>query len=304
MSKKYNKYMSLAGVNFFNLPIEELQQTVDAILEKKIHGICFSPYVEGQGPGTQMNAKQIDQRLSLISDNINWIRTFSCTEGNQLIPQVAKQKGLQTLVGVWLDDDLENNELELANAIELAKDGLVDILAVGNEVLLRGDLTETQLVDYVNRAKAAVGDIPVGYVDAYYEFEEHPQIADACDVILANCYPFWEGCPNDYSLLYMKDMYRRATKAANGKPVIVTETGWPNIGTAEGGAVPSYENALRYFVNTYQWAEEDDIPVFYFSSFDEKWKVAVEGDVGAFWGVWDENGKLKYGTPEQQPGSK
>lgn len=287
--------MSLAGINFFNLGVNELQQTVQSILDSKIHGICFSPYIEGQGPGTKMTEVQINQRLSLISDHINWVRTFSCTEGNQLIPKVAKQKGLKTMVGVWLDDDLENNELELNNAIELAKTGCADILAVGNEVLLREDLTESQLIEYINRAKHALPDIDVGYVDAYYEFEDHPKVADACDLILANCYPFWEGCPNDYSLLYMKDMYRRATKAAKGKRVIVSETGWPNIGTTEGGAVPSYENAIRYFINTYQWAEEENIEVFYFSSFDEKWKVAVEGDVGAYWGVWDEHGHLKYG---------
>ncbi|WP_371374668.1 glycosyl hydrolase family 17 protein [Thalassotalea aquiviva] len=293
MSKRYNKYMSLAGINFFNLSTEELKETVKSILDNKIHGISFSPYIEGQGPGTQITKEQIVERLSLIADNVKWIRTFSCTEGNELIPQVAKSMGLKTMVGVWLDDDIETNEEELANAIALANEGAVDILGVGNEVLLREELSEQQLINYIERAKAAV-NVPVGYVDAYYEFEDHPNIADACDVILANCYPFWEGCPADYSLLYMKDMYRRAIKAAKGKKVIVTETGWPTVGTSTGGAIPSYDNAIRYFINTYQWAEEDNIDIFYFSSFDETWKVEAEGDVGAYWGLWDKDGKLKY----------
>jgi len=92
----------------------------------------------------------------------------------------------------------------------------------------------------------------------------------------------------------MKEMYRLAVNVANGKKVIVSETGWPNIGTAEGGAVPSFENAIKYFVDTHLWAEEDEVEVFWFSSFDETWKVDAEGDVGAYWGLWDKDGNPKY----------
>jgi len=294
MSNKYNKHLSLTGVNFSQLNTTDLKKMAGIILDEKIHGISFSPYVEGQGPGTQIDEAQIRDRLDHIKSNINWIRSFSCTEGNELIPKIAKENGLKTMVGVWLNDDLENNELELANAIKVGQAGYVDILAVGNEVLLRGDLTEDQLIDYINRAKEALPQLQVGYVDAYYEFEDHPRVADICDVILANCYPFWEGCSADYSLLYMKDMYRRAVKAAKGKKVIITETGWPNLGTAERGAEPSYDNAIKYFINTYLWAEEDNLDIFYFSSFDETWKIEEEGDVGAYWGLWNKDGQLKY----------
>jgi len=294
VSSKYNKYMSLAGINFSSQSTDYLRAMAGNILAEKIHGISFSPYIEGQGPGTQISAEQIQARLNIIKSNINWVRSFSCTQGNEQIPKISKENGLNTMVGVWLDNDLENNEKELENAINVAKAGHVDILAVGNEVLLREDLTEEQLLGYIARAKDALPDVEVGYVDAYYEFEDHPRIADACDVILSNCYPFWEGCPAEYALLYMKDMYRRAIKAAKGKRVIITETGWPNLGSTEGGAIPSYENALRYFIDTYLWAEEEGIEVFYFSSFDEEWKIADEGDVGAYWGLWDKDGKLKY----------
>ena len=89
-------------------------------------------------------------------------------------------------------------------------------------------------------------------------------------------------------------MYRRAVRVANGKKVIISETGWPNTGTSFGDAVPSVENALGYFINTYQWAKEENIDIFYFSSFDESWKTGDEGDVGAYWGLWDKDGIIKY----------
>ena len=198
------------------------------------------------------------------------------------------------MVGVGLTEDKEANEVELANGIEVARAGHADILAVGNEILLREDLTEDELIDYINRAREAAPSVPVSYVDAYFLFEKYPRVADACDVLLINCYPFWESCAADYAILYMKEMYRRAQRAANGKKVIISETGWPTVGTAFGAAVPSYENALEYFIRTYQWAAEEDIEIVYFSSFDESWKVGDEGDVGAYWGLWDTQGNLKY----------
>ncbi len=294
MGVLHRRQTSLAGINATKLSAQELRSLVREILAEKIHGISFSPYVEGQGPGTQIDEAQIRQRLEFIQSYTTAVRTFSCSEGNELIPAIAKEAGLKTMVGVWLDDNAQHNEIELSNAIEIARAGHADILGVGNEVLLRGDMGEDELLAYIQRAKDAVHDVPVGYVDAYFKFQEHPRISEACDVILANCYPFWEGCPADHALLYMKEMYRRAQQAANGKKVIVSETGWPNIGAAERGAVPSFENAIKYFVDTYLWAEEDEIEVFWFSSFDESWKVDAEGDVGAYWGLWDKDGNPKY----------
>ena len=294
MSNHYKRRLSLAGLDISTLSTDDLRALVRKILEDKIHGLSFSPYIEGQGPGTIVEEAQIRDRLAIIEPYVRWIRSFSCTDGHELIPAVAKEKGLKTMVGVWLDDDREHNELELENAIRIAKEGHIDILAVGNEVLLRGDLTEDELLDYLRRAKEGAPGVDVGYVDAYFEFVDHPRITDACDVLLANCYPFWEGCPAEHALLYMKDMYRRVESVANGKRVIVSETGWPNIGSAEGAAVPSFENAIKYFVDTCRWAEDEDIEIFYFSSFDESWKVGAEGDVGAYWGLWDKDGRPKY----------
>ena len=294
MSNYYKRRLSLAGIDVSNLSTDDLRALVRKILESKIHGLSFSPYIEGQGPKTIIEEAQIRDRLAVIEPYVRWIRSFSCTEGHELIPAIAKEKGLKTMVGVWLDDDREHNEIEFENAIRIANEGHVDILAVGNEVLLRGDLTEDELLDYLRRAKEAAPGVDVGYVDAYFEFVDHPRITDACDVLLANCYPFWEGCPAEHALLYMKDMYRRVRSVANGKRVIVSETGWPNIGSAEGAAVPSFENAIKYFVDTCRWAEDEGVEIFYFSSFDESWKVGAEGDVGAYWGLWDKDGNPKY----------
>lgn len=294
MSFREEKFLALTAVDYDDVSIEGLRKTFKKILKNGVHGLCFSPYMDGQEPGDVLSEQQIRRRIEIIKPYTKWIRSFSCTEGNELIPVIAKEYGLQTLVGAWLGDDAEINEKEIKGLIKLANQGFVDVAAVGNEVMYRGDLTEEELIDFILRAKKEIKTVPVGYVDAYYEFSDRPAITEVCDVILANCYPFWEGCDQDYSLLYMKDMYNRAKRAGNGKRIIITETGWPNEGTNLEGAFPSEENALKYFINAQKWSKEEDIEMFYFSSFDEAWKVGAEGDVGAFWGIWDKNENLKY----------
>jgi exo-beta-1,3-glucanase (GH17 family) len=294
MSYKEENVLSLAAVDISDKNPSERHDFFKKVLDSGMHGIGFSPYVEGQKPGDEITEEQIRHRMEIIKPYVKWVRSFSCIDGNEMIPKVAHEMGIKTLVGAWLGKDEEKNALEIEGLIKLAKAGYADIIAVGNEVMYREDLSEDKLLEYIQYVKNALPGIPVGYVDAYYEFENRPRITEACDVILANCYPFWEGCHIDYSLLYMQDMFRRTIRVANGKKVIITETGWPDKGQTFHGAVPSKESAIRYFINTQLWSKTDTIDIFYFSSFDESWKIADEGDVGAYWGLWDKDENLKY----------
>lgn len=294
MSFRSERILSLVGHDFEQKSREDLAEMYKALLEDGLHGLCFSAYKEGQEPGSILSAEQIQERIEIIKPYTKWVRTFSCTEGNELIPAIAKQNGLKTMVGAWLSDDKEKNAEEIEALLKVVKTGNADLVAVGNEVLYREELTEKELLNYIKHVKEAVPEAAVGYVDAYYEFVNRPALVDACDVIYANCYPFWEGCHIDYSHVYMQNMYYQALQAAKGKRVIISETGWPNIGTAFEAAEANIENALRYFINTQKWSKQENIEVMYFSSFDESWKVGDEGDVGAYWGLWDKDGKLKY----------
>lgn len=294
MSKRQEKMMSLVAAKGLRKTPDNYNDLASVLLNDGMHGICFSVFEEGQEPGDPITEEQIRRRLEILKPYTKWIRTFSCTEGNELIPPLAKEYGIKTLVGAWLSDDHETNAEEIEGLINLTKQGYVDVAAVGNEVLYRKELSEDELLGYINQVKKQIPGTPVGYVDAYYEFTERPAITDACDVILANCYPYWEGCHIDYSFLYMKEMYQQAVKAGNGKKVIITETGWPTSGGAFEGSEASMSNFLKYFSNAQQWAKNENIEMFYFSSFDESWKTGDEGDVGAFWGLWDKDENLKF----------
>lgn len=266
-----------------------------ATLARGIHGLCYSPYLEGQQPGDQIPEDQIRERLAIVQPHTRWVRSFSCTDGHEQTPRLAKAMGLKTLVGAWLGIDREINARELAGAIAVAQAGHADIVAVGNEVLLRGDLSEDELIAHIEHVRQALPGVPVGYVDAYFLFEKHPRVTAVCDVVMTNCYPFWEGCPREQALPYMQQMLAKTRAAAPGKRILISETGWPDQGSAFHGAVPGTEAAMQYFVDTAAWADAEGIEWFHFAAFDEAWKVGAEGDVGAFWGLWDKDARLKFG---------
>ncbi|NJL15187.1 MAG: MFS transporter [Microscillaceae bacterium] len=279
----------------FSLKSEaEIQSLFAQSLNSQIHGFCFSPYLENQNIGDILSEAQIRRRMEIIQPYTQWVRSFSCTEGNELIPKIAREYGRKTIAGAWIGRDKENNEQEINNLIALARAGQVDIAAVGNEVLLRGELPKDELIAYIQRVKKALPDIPVGCVDTYHQFSEYPDLVAACDVILANCYPFWEGYSIAEASTYLQKMYAWAEKAAMGKKVIVAETGWPSQGNPVHQAVPSKTHVMQYFIDINNWSKKHGIELFYFSSFDEAWKVHHEGDIGQRWGIWDKNEKLKY----------
>lgn len=300
MGKRAGKHHYLIGKNARSTEALDLDSRLDRLLSKKMHGISFSAYTKGQKPGDQLTPAQIEHRMAYLAPRFNWIRSFSTTQGNEHIPQIAKDMGMNTLVGAWLGEDAQKNRDEIENLIELAHKGAIDVAAVGNEVLYRGDLVESELLEFMAEVRERLpAHVPMGYVDAYYEFEDRPKVTEACDVLLTNCYPFWEGCALPYATLYMQDMYRRVKKVANGKRVIVSETGWPSSGGNHYGAESSLQGAYLYFLRAMEWAEEDTVEMFYFASFDEEWKVAGEdgeGDVGAHWGLWDQNEQFKYSS--------
>ena len=168
---KDEKILSLLGTNLDKLSQDELRKLCQKILKSKIHGICFSLYEGTQQPGDIVSDNQIIRRLEILKPYTSSIRTFSSLDEHARIVQIAKDMGFKTLVGAWLSDDMQSNENEIDGLIKLANNNLVDVAAVGNEVIYRKELEENQLISYINYVKENIEDIPVGYVDAYYEFE-------------------------------------------------------------------------------------------------------------------------------------
>jgi len=290
-----NHSQYISGINFNSISKEELKKNFDDVLSNKMSGVCFSPYENRQKPGYYITEDQIKNRLATIQPYTEWLRMFSSSKGHENIAKIAKDMGMKTMAGAWINSDKENNEKEIQNLINNINNGYVDIAVIGNETIYRDDISESDLIAYIQKVRDAITvDVPISTVEVYYELMQRPQLMKACDVILANAYPFWEGYPIEYAGLYLKKAYEDLKNSNPNKKVIISETGWPSAGKSIDNALPSKENAMKYFTDTQKWSKNNHIEVFHFSSFDEGWKVTEEGELGANWGLWDSKGTLKY----------
>lgn len=275
--------------------------TPTPVVAYKTYGLNFGPYTkDGQNPdfGTQISEAQIRESIGAIAPYTQWIRTFGCTNDLKIVGRIAHEYKLKVAVGAWLSKNLTANEEQITSLINIGKTKEADLLIVGSEVLLRNDLTEAQLIDYINRVKQAVPGVQVGAADTYGELLAHPAVMAAGTVVLPNSYPYWEGINITKAVAFANQKYQDLVAVAGGKQIIVSESGWPSAGDAKGEAVPSPENAAAYFLNFVSWARATNTSYFYFEAFDEPWKAANEGAVGAHWGIWDKNGIMKPGMKD------
>jgi len=263
----------------------------------KLDCLNFSAFIGDQDPnrGDTVTDAQVRERLKIIAPMVKGVRTFSTTNGHQHVCPPAREQALKIYAGAWLGPSVTANELEIAGLIGMAKAGCVDIAIVGSEALLRRDVTADQLIAYINRVKQALPGIPVTTADTYHELLSYPNVIAACDVFMVNYYPYWEGVSLDYAVASIHLHHQQVVRAAGGKRVIVSETGWPTCGNTIGNAVPSPENAKFYLLDFVSWARDNRVEYCYFETFDELWKARYEGPQGACWGLWEENGQIKPG---------
>ncbi len=261
----------------------------------KVYGLNFSPYMDGQDPnhGSVISEEQIRERMRIIAPYTKWIRTFGSTHGLEHAGKIAHDFGLKVAAEAWLGRYPEINAREMQGLINAAKNGFVDLAIVGSEVLLRGDLTENELIAYIQQFRAEVPGVPVATADVYSALLNHTNVMAACDVILVNYYPYWEGVGINQAVAHLHALHQEMTAKAGGKEVIVAETGWPSAGNQIGDAVPSLKNACFYDLNFVSWARAENVKYFLFEAFDETWKADYEGPQGAHWGLWDKDGVLK-----------
>jgi exo-beta-1,3-glucanase (GH17 family) len=125
-----------------------------------IRGFAYSPYYQGQSPQAKSypTQSQIDNDFKILSTRTNNIRTYSATENPYILNELPKYN-IQLTQGIWLSKDLKHNDEEIEAAINIALHNRnVERLMVGNETILREDLTVPQLISYIQYVKSKVGN--------------------------------------------------------------------------------------------------------------------------------------------------
>ncbi len=266
----------------------------------QVAGMSFSPLRMGEDPaeGEFPTREEIDADLSLLAGKVRSIRTYGVGGTLAEIPALARRHGMTVTAGAWLTANLEDNEREVAKLVEVARHNRnVTRVIVGNETVLRGDLTPEALIDYLDRVRAAVR-VPVSTGEPWHVWLKHPALVAHADYVAAHMLPYWEGVPLEEAVDAVIDDYEQLRAAFPGKPVVFAEVGWPSNGRTRRSSVASQANEaifLRRFLARAQAARYD---YYLMEAFDQPWKTETEGAVGAYWGVYDVYRNQKFAFTE------
>ena len=244
-------------------------------------------------------AEQIEQDLAQLAKITDCVRTYSIENGLDQVPALAAKVGLKVIQGIWLGSNRLKNPQQIATAVGLAKEypGVITALVVGNEVLLRGEMTTADLAATIRSVKAQV-TVPVTYADVWEYWLRNREIYDAVDFVTIHILPYWEDFP-----------IRAKFAAAHVEPDPPADGG----GLSRQGD-PDRRDRLaerrdgcararcRRAPTRPAWsrkscrlAKQENFRVNLIEAYDQPWKRQLEGTVGGYWGLFDSVQRaLKY----------
>ena len=280
-------------------PITLLRAPIDP--NAKLLCVSYAPFRGNQTPldlATRVSAEQIEQDLKELVKVTECVRTYSIDNGLDQIAGIAAKVGLKVMQGIWLGSNRLKNLNQIATVVGLTKQypGVITSVVVGNEVLLRGEMTTNDLAAIIRSVKAQVG-VPVTYADVWEYWLRNREIYEAVDFITIHILPYWEDFPirAKYAAAHVDSIRQRMAVAFPGKEILIGETGWPSEGRMREGALPSRTNQARVVSEILLLAKQERFRVNLIEAYDQPWKRQLEGTVGGYWGLFDSARRaLKY----------
>ena len=260
---------------------------------EKLPCVSYAPFRGAQDPlveGTRVTSEQIDEDLALLAKYTNCIRTYSVDDGRDDVLKSARRYGLKVMHGVWVSGDPEKTSRQVATSIAYAKEfpDVIIAIVVGNEVLLRGEMTAANLIAVIREIKSHVA-MPITYADVWEFWLRYPDVQSAVDFVAIHVLPYWEDFPIPASraAAHLVAIRNKVAAAFPGKEIVIGEFGWPSAGRMREDARPSPYDQARAVIDALAVAKAENIRVNIIEAFDQPWKRALEGAVGGYWGIID-----------------
>lgn len=261
---------------------------------RSLQSVSYAPFAADESPfefahGLVIPSARIDADLGLLARRFTGIRTYSVA-GLEAVPEYAKKHGLKVMLGAWIGAEEKLNQQEIAGLIALARKHpqVVRAVVVGNEALLRREITGAQLAGYIRQVKEALPGILVTYADVWEFWLRNPEVAEACDFVTIHILPYWEDKPVAVTgaMAHVKWVREEVARRIPGKEIVIGETGWPSQGRMREGALPGLANQARFIRSFIALAEKEGWQYNLIEAFDQPWKRIKEGAVGGYWGLY------------------
>ena len=280
-------------------PVTLVRAPIDP--EAKLECVSYAPFRGEQTPHNPqliVSPEQIAEDLGELAKVTKCIRTYSIDNGLDKVPELASRVGLKVLLGVWIGRDRAKNVLLINHAVALANDhpGVVTSVIVGSEVLLRGEMTVSDLREFIRSAKARV-HVPVTYADVWEFWLRYREMAPDVDFVTVHMLPYWEDVPPraEEAAAHVDEIRKQVAAAFPGKEILIGEAGWPSQGRMRDGSLASRINQARFISELLERARTEKFRVNLFEAYDEPWKRKWEGTVGGYWGMFNAGDRqLKY----------
>jgi exo-beta-1,3-glucanase (GH17 family) len=261
--------------------------------DAKLMCVSYAPFRGAQSPlspTTHVAPEQIAGDLEQLAKITDCVRTYSIENGLDQVPELAAKAGLKVIQGIWLGSNRLKNLAQISTVVRLVKEfpGVITSVVVGNEVLLRGEMTTADLVSTIRSVKAQVA-VPVTYADVWEYWLRNREVYEAVDFITIHILPYWEDFPirAKFASSHVDSIRRRMAVAFPGKEILIGETGWPSEGRMREGALPSRTNQARVVSEILDLAKRENFRVNLIEAYDQPWKRQLEGTVGGYWGLFD-----------------
>lgn len=284
---------------WLGLPADLVRAPIDP--NDKLQCISYAPFRNHQtslSQATQVSREQIAEDLAQLANISSCVRTYATDLGLDQIPELAAGLGLKVIQGIFLDKNRQKNATQISTAVRLARQypGTIIALVVGNETLLRKDITASDLAATIRSVKAQV-TVPVTYADVWEFWLSNRELYDAVDFVTVHILPYWENIPirAEAAATHVDVIRREIASAFPGKEILIGEIGWPSAGRMRESALPSPVNQARVVSEILDLARRENFRVNLFEAYDESWKREIEGTVGGSWGLFDAAQRsLKY----------
>ncbi|MGD9391834.1 MAG: glycosyltransferase [Chromatiales bacterium] len=276
---------------FLNQPEEEVPWP------QTIQGFSYSPMRAEHDPEKKRypTEEQILDDMQLLSGTAYAVRTYQAGGIYGKIPALAKEAGLNVAVGAWIGKNEQENQREIEALKQVYLDNIGNIVRVivGNEAILRNDRTPEEIIRYLDSLQSEIS-APISTAEPWHIWLKYPELANHVDYLAVHFLPYWENQAVDNAIDFIVLKYNELQQAFPGKPIVITEVGWPSRGRTRGPAVASVANQAKFLRRFLDLAERENYTYYIIEAFDQVWKKSIEGEVGSAWGVYRADRTPKY----------
>jgi glucan 1,3-beta-glucosidase len=273
---------------------------------EKLYCISYAPFRGAQTPldlATKIEPAQIEADLAQLAKVTDCVRTYSVDFGLDHVPEIAQRHGLKVMLGLWVSSHTDRTQYQISTGIALANrfPDVVRAVIVGNEALLRGEVSPAMLGETIRNVKSRV-KAPVTYADVWEFWLRYRELATSVDFITIHILPYWEDDPVAARAAadHIDAIRKRVASNFPLREIVIGEVGWPSAGRMREGALPSPANQARVIADVLLRGKQERFRVNVIEAFDQPWKRALEGTVGGHWGLFDDGTrrqKFVWGEP-------